>query len=56
MWKNIYGSPISTSIINGQNKTHKKLMDENPELASSWKGRILMQIECYQTEKPEAKT
>lgn len=47
MWKNIYGSPISTSIISGQNKTYKKVMDENPEMASSWKGRILMQIECF---------
>ena len=30
-------------------------MNENPELASNWKGRILMQIECEPTEKPVAK-
>jgi hypothetical protein len=30
------------------------MMDENPELASSWKGRVLMQIECFETEKPRA--
>ena len=30
-------------------------MNENPELASNWKGRILMQIECFETEKPVAK-
>lgn len=30
-------------------------MNENPELASNWKGRVLMSIECYETEKPVAK-
>lgn len=30
-------------------------MNEDPDLASNWKGRILMQIECYATEKPIAK-
>ena len=30
-------------------------MNENPELASSWKGRILMQVECQATKKPVAK-
>ena len=30
-------------------------MNENPELASNWKGRVLMQIECEETEKPVAK-
>ena len=27
-------------------------MNENPEIASTWKGRILMQIEAFKTEKP----
>lgn len=35
-WKNIYGSPLGCS---GDN-TNK--MNENPELGSTWKGRILM--------------
>lgn len=30
-------------------------MNENPELASNWKGRVLMQIDCEETEKPVAK-
>ena len=30
-------------------------MNEDPDLASNWKGRILMQIECYATEKPVSK-
>lgn len=35
-WKNLYGSPLGKS---GENT---KLMNENPEVASTWKGRILM--------------
>jgi hypothetical protein len=35
-WKNIYGAPLDKS---GEN-TDK--MNANPELASTWKGRILM--------------
>ena len=46
-WKNIYGSPIDVS---GDNT---KLMNNNPELASTWKGRILMQVTAVKTDKPE---
>lgn len=49
-WANIYGSPLNLS-----NSEAKRDMNENPELASNWKGRILMQIECSETEKPVAK-
>jgi len=35
-WKNIYGSPLGVS---GKNT---KLMNDNPDMASHWKGRILM--------------
>lgn len=49
-WANIYGSPLNLS-----NSDAKRDMNENPELASNWKGRILMQIECSETEKPVAK-
>ena len=49
-WKNIYGSPM------GCDDTEvKKQMNLNPDMASNWKGRILMQIECIPTEKPCAK-
>lgn len=45
-WKNVYGAPL--------NKTNKaaKAMNENPELGSLWKGRILMQVFAVKTEKP----
>jgi hypothetical protein len=49
-WKNIYGSPMN------QSKSDSKVaMNENPEIASNWKGRVLMQISCEETDKPEAK-
>ena len=37
------------------NKSAKKEMNENPELASNWKGRVLMSIECVETEEPICK-
>lgn len=49
-WKNIYGSPMGCP--DGEAKS---LMNLNPEMASNWKGRILMKVECYPTEKPSAK-
>lgn len=50
IWKNIYGSPLGQ-----KNSQAKRDMNENPELASTWKGRILMQISCEETKKPLAK-
>lgn len=48
-WKNIYGSPLG---VGGENT---RLMNENPDLASTWKGRILMKVTAEKTEKPEIK-
>lgn len=45
-WKNIYGAPLGTSGSN-----HNK-MNENPELGSLWKGRILMQCVAEKCQKP----
>ena len=45
-WKNVYGSPLGCS---GTNTNH---MNENPEIASNWKGRILMQVTAEKTDKP----
>jgi hypothetical protein len=45
-WKNIYGAPMDCS---GKNTD---LMNANPEVASFWKGRILMQCLAEETEKP----
>lgn len=46
IWKNVYGAPKDKD-----NKAAKN-MNENPELGSLWKGRILMQIFAVKTEKP----
>jgi len=50
MWRNVYGSPINQSSSDA-----KREMNENPEAASNWKGRILMQVVCEKTEQPIAK-
>jgi hypothetical protein len=36
MWRNIYGSPLKCS------GTNTDMMNANPEIASNWKGRVLM--------------
>lgn len=45
-WKNVYGAPLGKS---GENTN---LMNNNPEIASTWKGRILMEVVSEKTEKP----
>lgn len=46
-WKNIYGSPL------GQNSSDAKTeMNTNPETASAWKGRVLIQTLVEPCEKP----
>lgn len=45
-WKNVYGAPLDKTNKAAEN------MNENPELGSLWKGRILMQIFAVKTEKP----
>ena len=45
-WKNIYGAPMDCS-----GKWVDK-MNENPEIATLWKGRILIQCWAEKTEKP----
>jgi hypothetical protein len=45
-WKNIYGAPGG---FTGKNTDS---MNENPEIASTWKGRILIQITANETDKP----
>jgi hypothetical protein len=47
IWKNIYGAPLDCS---GENTN---LMNHNPDMASTWKGRILMQVVADKVEKPE---
>lgn len=45
-WKNVYGAPLDKSNRAAEN------MNENPELGSFWKGRILMQVFAVKTDKP----
>ena len=45
-WKNVYGAPLDKSNKAAEN------MNENPELGSFWKGRILMQVFAVKTDKP----
>lgn len=47
IWKNLYGSPIGCS---GENTD---MMNEDNEMASNWKGRILMHISCADAKNPE---
>ena len=49
-WKNLYGSPM-----NQKNSAEKRAMNENPNVASHWKGRVLCQILAEETDKPLAK-
>ena len=48
MWKNVYGGPIGLAP-----SANKQLMNENPEIASLWKGRILMHIQASDSKAPE---
>ena len=45
LWENIYGAPTGVS---GKNT---KIMNQNPELASTWKGRVLLQYECDKSDE-----
>ena len=48
-WHNLYGAPhdYSGKVCD--------LMNEQPEMGSAWKGRILMQIESEESKHPERK-
>ena len=46
-WQNMYGSPV------GYENGAGDLMNKNPEIGSSWKGRILMQVESEESKPPE---
>ena len=47
-WVNIYGAP--TGLVMGP---HMKKMNENPEVASMWKGRVLLHLEIADCKTPE---
>lgn len=47
-WVNIYGAP--KGLVEGP---HMKKMNNNPEQASTWKGRILLHIEVFDSKSPQ---
>lgn len=47
MWHNLYGCPVK---VGGD---ASDMMNENPEIASTWKGRILLHIDCEDSQHPE---
>ncbi len=49
-WKNIYGAPTEPKQYSGKNNDK---MNVNPELASWWKGRILVQCVAEETTEPQ---
>lgn len=48
-WQNLYGAPI------GYSGTVCDMMNDQPELGSQWKGRIMMHIEAAEAKHPERK-
>ena len=48
-WRDIYGAP---SGVSGK---HTDEMNKTPEIASHWRGRILMQVVCKETDSPKMK-
>lgn len=49
MWKDIYGAPLNVS------GKHTDDMNKIPETASHWKGRVLFQVSCEETDSPKMK-
>ena len=50
-WKNIYGSP-KTPLTYKNNSAYEQEMNEHPDNASNWVGRVLMQVICEKTDDP----
>ena len=53
VWMNVYGAPSARELIESSVAT---TMNANPELATTWKGRILVHFAVDDTESPESKT
>jgi hypothetical protein len=47
-WRRIYGAPIDS-----KNATAKKKMNEDPDTASAWHGRVLVHWQTYEEKYPE---
>lgn len=49
-WVNLYGATPDS-----RNSFYKRLYDQNPDIASSWNGRVLVQVESIDTKNPKQK-
>lgn len=49
-WINLYGATPNSS-----DKLYKRLYNENPDFASSWNGRVLVQLEKLDSKNPQQK-
>ena len=47
IWENIYGAPPDTDGDVADK------MNDNPEMASHWRGRMLLEISCVEEDKPK---
>lgn len=47
IWENIYGAPPDTDGDVADK------MNDNPEMASHWRGRMLLEISCVEDDKPK---
>lgn len=47
-WKSFYGSPLNQSGSDAKTE-----MNRNPDMASTWKGRVLVQTVVEECEKPK---
>lgn len=49
-WFNVFGAPLGQSDSKARTQ-----MNENPDFATTFKGRVLMQIEAQKSDKPVQK-
>lgn len=57
-WQNIYGAPVTVSMLGGivDSNNASVFMNNNPEVGSTWKGRMLMHVEAQDSKHPERDT
>lgn len=53
----MYGGPVASGFFSGAigASSDAEIMNENPELGSTWKGRMLMHIEAEESKQPSKK-
>ena len=51
-WHHVTGGPLLGAL---EFNSEAQLMNEQPDLASEWKGRVLLNITLFDVEEPERK-